>query len=49
MAEVKRVVATPAALELIERLKAKHGPLMFHQSGGYSSGHRKGRLKILSI
>ncbi|MCB1888164.1 MAG: DUF779 domain-containing protein [Rhodocyclaceae bacterium] len=31
---VDRVVATPAALELIELLKAKHGPLMFHQSGG---------------
>ncbi|WP_127806360.1 DUF779 domain-containing protein [Hydrogenophaga sp. NH-16] len=32
---VEKVVATPAALELIEFLKAKHGPgLMFHQSGG---------------
>lgn len=31
---VDRVIATPAALELIGRLKAKHGPLMFHQSGG---------------
>lgn len=32
---VEKVVATPAALELIERLKAQHGPgLMFHQSGG---------------
>lgn len=32
---VDRVVATPAALELIEQLKAQHGPaLMFHQSGG---------------
>ncbi|MET1113888.1 MAG: DUF779 domain-containing protein [Comamonas sp.] len=29
------VTATPAALELIEKLKKKHGPgLMFHQSGG---------------
>ena len=32
---VQKVIATPAAVELIERLKAKHGPgLMFHQSGG---------------
>ena len=32
---VDKVIATPAALELIERLKAKHGQdLMFHQSGG---------------
>lgn len=31
---VEKVVATAAALELVERLKAKHGPLMFHQSGG---------------
>ncbi len=31
---VARVIATPAALELIERLKTKHGELMFHQSGG---------------
>ncbi|MEX8518056.1 MAG: DUF779 domain-containing protein [Leptothrix sp. (in: b-proteobacteria)] len=32
--KVERVTATPAALELIELLKAKHGALMFHQSGG---------------
>ena len=32
---VEKVIATPAALELIERLKTRHGPgLMFHQSGG---------------
>ena len=32
---VDRVIATPATLELIEVLKAKHGPkLFFHQSGG---------------
>ena len=32
---VERVIATPAAVELIEQLKRKHGPgLMFHQSGG---------------
>ncbi|RKT47123.1 DUF779 domain-containing protein [Thiocapsa rosea] len=33
-----RVVATEAALALIERLKAQHGPLMFHQSGGCCDG-----------
>jgi hypothetical protein len=37
-AEVKKVVATDAALELIEHLKAKHGPVMFHQSGGCCDG-----------
>ena len=31
---VEKVIATPAALELIEFLKQKHGALMFHQSGG---------------
>ena len=32
---VEKVIATPAALELIELLKSKYGPgLMFHQSGG---------------
>jgi len=31
---VDKVIATDAALELIERLKGKHGQLMFHQSGG---------------
>ena len=31
---VERVIATDAAIELIEQLKAEHGELMFHQSGG---------------
>ena len=31
---VERVVATPEALALIDELKAQHGELMFHQSGG---------------
>ncbi|MCX7164459.1 MAG: DUF779 domain-containing protein [Betaproteobacteria bacterium] len=31
---VDKVTATAAALELIAFLKQKHGPLMFHQSGG---------------
>ena len=33
-----RVSATPEALELIERLKAQHGELLFHQSGGCCDG-----------
>jgi uncharacterized protein len=33
-----RVSATPAALELIRRLEARHGPLLFHQSGGCCDG-----------
>ncbi len=33
-----RVLATPAAVALIERLRDKHGPLMFHQSGGCCDG-----------
>jgi uncharacterized protein (DUF779 family) len=35
---VRRVSATPAAQALIERLRAEHGPLMFHQSGGCCDG-----------
>lgn len=35
---VQRVLATDAALDLIEVLKQKHGPLMFHQSGGCCDG-----------
>lgn len=33
-----QVTATPAALALIERLRAAHGELMFHQSGGCCDG-----------
>jgi uncharacterized protein (DUF779 family) len=33
-----RVVATEAAIALISRLVAKHGPLLFHQSGGCCDG-----------
>jgi len=29
---------TPAAAEMIRRLRAEHGPLMFHQSGGCCDG-----------
>jgi len=35
---VERVSATPAALELIAVLRAQHGALMFHQSGGCCDG-----------
>ena len=35
---VKRVTATPSALRLIAQLEARHGPLMFHQSGGCCDG-----------
>lgn len=38
MSTVTRVSATPAAISLIEALKATHGPLMFHQSGGCCDG-----------
>ncbi|MES2291002.1 MAG: DUF779 domain-containing protein [Pseudomonadota bacterium] len=33
-----RILATDAAVALIERLKTIHGPLMFHQSGGCCDG-----------
>lgn len=48
---IKRILATPAALELIQRLKDSHGPLMFHQSGGCCDGSQpmcypEGEFKI---
>lgn len=36
--KLPRIVATPEALDLIEELRAQHGPLMFHQSGGCCDG-----------
>jgi uncharacterized protein len=33
-----RVDATQQALDLIERLRARYGPVMFHQSGGCCDG-----------
>ncbi|HYN78440.1 MAG TPA: DUF779 domain-containing protein [Lamprocystis sp. (in: g-proteobacteria)] len=36
--DTPRVIATPAALALIERLQGMHGALMFHQSGGCCDG-----------
>lgn len=35
---IERVTSTQAARELIEKLRAQHGPLMFHQSGGCCDG-----------
>ncbi|NMH26924.1 DUF779 domain-containing protein [Flavobacterium silvaticum] len=47
----KRVSLTPAAFDLIEELKAIHGELMFHQSGGCCDGSQpmcfeKGDFKL---
>ena len=38
VAAVERVAVTPEAAELIRSLRAQHGPLMFHQSGGCCDG-----------
>jgi len=34
----QQVLTTPAAVALMETLRAKHGALMFHQSGGCCDG-----------
>ena len=34
----ERVTATPAALDLILRLRQQYGPVLFHQSGGCCDG-----------
>ncbi|MBI5104281.1 MAG: DUF779 domain-containing protein [Solirubrobacterales bacterium] len=34
----ERVTATPAALEVLERLRARHGDLVVHLSGGCCDG-----------
>ena len=36
--DIRRVVATDAALALIHTVRSKHGPVMFHQSGGCCDG-----------
>ncbi|TDC89539.1 DUF779 domain-containing protein [Saccharopolyspora aridisoli] len=36
--ELARVAVTPEAAQLLRRLRADHGPLMFHQSGGCCDG-----------
>jgi hypothetical protein len=33
-----QILRTPAATALMEHLETKHGPLMFHQSGGCCDG-----------
>ena len=38
MGSFSRVAATPQAADLLRRLRAEHGPLMFHQSGGCCDG-----------
>ena len=48
---VDRVTVTPVAAELIRRLKAIHGDLMFHQSGGCCDGsapmcYPKGEFRV---
>ncbi len=35
---IEKVIATPAADDLIERLRTQHGPMLFHQSGGCCDG-----------
>ncbi|MET8896187.1 DUF779 domain-containing protein [Streptomyces albogriseolus] len=37
-ARTRRVELTPAAEDLVRRLTATHGPVMFHQSGGCCDG-----------
>src|SRR5271168_1774640 len=34
----EQVTASPKAAALMQRLRAQHGPLMFHQSGGCCDG-----------
>jgi uncharacterized protein (DUF779 family) len=38
MNELPRVLVTDEAKKVIDQLRAKHGPLMFHQSGGCCDG-----------
>ena len=35
---MNRVDITPAAAEVLNKIRAEHGPLMFHQSGGCCDG-----------
>ncbi|WP_113927376.1 DUF779 domain-containing protein [Bacillus sp. P14.5] len=51
MPEVDRVTVTEEASELISKLIEKHGPLLFHQSGGCCDGsspmcYQEGELLI---
>lgn len=38
MKKIPRVKVSPEAAAIIDSLRAKHGPLMFHQSGGCCDG-----------
>lgn len=38
MENISRVAVTEAAAEVIDQLRKRHGPLMFHQSGGCCDG-----------
>jgi hypothetical protein len=51
MQKIKRVLVTPDAADIIDRLRAEHGELMFHQSGGCCDGSQpmcfaKGEFKV---
>jgi uncharacterized protein (DUF779 family) len=48
---IKRVLVTDEARQVIERLRAEHGVLMFHQSGGCCDGfspmcYRLGEFRV---
>ena len=36
--DTRQVIATPATVALIARLQTRHGPVLFHQSGGCCDG-----------
>ena len=36
--EIKKILITDAAIDIIDQLKDRFGPLMFHQSGGCCDG-----------
>ena len=36
--DIRRVIATDAAVALIRTVRERHGPVMFHQSGGCCDG-----------
>ena len=51
MEAVERVLITPEAVKIIRQLRAEHGELMFHQSGGCCDGSQpmcfeKGEFKV---
>src|SRR6201996_7420091 len=51
MENTKRILANATATELIKKLQAEHGELMFHQSGGCCDGSQpmcfeKGEFKV---